>query len=74
MRQAPVTDLWIGLNDLAMEGMFVWDEDGTPFRSGAGFPGNSFNADCVLLHDTMGLEAADCTKVLSFVCEMMINI
>ena len=74
MKQAPVTDLWLGLNDLAMEGNFVWEEDGTPFGSGAGFPGNSFNADCVLLHDTRGLEAADCMKVLSFVCEMMINI
>ncbi len=65
---------WIGFNDLATEGMFVWFEPGTAFTSWAtGQPndgGGGTTEDCVAMRADGRWYDEDCpTEVYPFVCQ-----
>ena len=65
---------WLGLNDVAHEGTFVWS-DGTPIdyvQWGGGEPNNAGNEDCVHLADWTGGQWNDlpCGNVLPYICRI----
>jgi len=65
---------WIGLNDLAQEGHYVWtDGTSTSFYLWApGQPNNSDNQDCIDIWDTAVGEWNDakCEENLPYICKM----
>ena len=65
--------LWIGLNDIAQEGRFVWDSTGQPAvytNWGRASPSNSNNENCVMVTHNIGLWIdGQCTGLEYFVCE-----
>ncbi len=73
-RQA--VNAWIGANDLATEGEFLWVEDGSPVQSadaqwGASEPDNAGEGEgCVFLHFYTGLWAdLLCARTVAFWCQ-----
>jgi hypothetical protein len=72
MSQIPVGLFWIGYNDIAQEGVFVW-EDGSP----AGFEnwnngepnGASLAEDCTQVFGSGSWNDEACTAIFPFVCE-----
>ena len=66
---------WLGLNDLAKEGTFVWDSSGktpsfTDWKSGE--PNNKGDEDCVnlFIHDFAKWNDASCHSKYRFVCQL----
>ncbi|RUS88639.1 hypothetical protein EGW08_003598 [Elysia chlorotica] len=79
-------DMWLGLTDNAVEGEFIWDEDGTHIApkeeliselSALLIPVSSTLENCVVLTKTgpttASVNIVDCSKTYDFVCEMMTN-
>ncbi|XP_061589669.1 macrophage mannose receptor 1 [Cololabis saira] len=69
------SDVWTGLNDLAVPGMFAWtDEHMVTFTYWApGEPNNhdGFNEDCVeMLHQTGRWNDVSCTELNTYICKM----
>ena len=62
----------IGMNDIAKEGVFVWD-DGSPVtytRFLRGEPSNGNGEDCMLIYkEDGGLMDGDCGSGVFFMCE-----
>ncbi len=70
--------LWMGLNDIAMEGTFVWasgDVSASIFRQWAvGIPDNYNNdEDCAELHVEGGWNDNSCAVLRSFVCSSCVG-
>ncbi|XP_041666073.1 macrophage mannose receptor 1 [Cheilinus undulatus] len=69
------SDVWTGLNDLVVPGMFTWsDEHLTTFTYWApGEPNNhdGFSEDCVeMLHQTGRWNDVSCTELNTYICKM----
>ncbi|XP_061732556.1 macrophage mannose receptor 1 isoform X2 [Nerophis ophidion] len=69
------SDMWTGLNDMVIAGMFVWsDQHMVTFAYWApGQPNNhdGFGEDCAeMLHQTGRWNVVSCTKLNSFTCKM----
>ncbi|XP_051907364.1 macrophage mannose receptor 1 [Hippocampus zosterae] len=69
------SDMWTGLNDLLVSGMYVWsDQHMVTFTYWApGQPNNhhGFNDDCVkMLHQTGRWNDVSCTELNRFMCKM----
>ncbi len=63
--------VWLGLNDRAEEGVFVW-EDGSPLQQATWAPGEPDDRggeDCVLLNDASLWEDLPCELLAATVCE-----
>ena len=66
---------WLGLNDIAEEGVWVWS-DGSPVthtKFGLGQPDNSGNEDCVEMKSNGFLNDRSCGVLLHFFCETNYN-
>ena len=64
-------EFWIGLNDLATEGSFVWASTGEPAVIAnwvEGQPNNWLNQDCVMVDGNQWVDDP-CTNTGHFVCE-----
>ncbi|KAK5617685.1 hypothetical protein CRENBAI_001663 [Crenichthys baileyi] len=69
------SDVWTGLNDLVVPGMFMWsDEHLVTFTYWApGEPNNhdGFSEDCVeMLHETGRWNDVSCTELNNYICKM----
>ncbi|XP_038065658.1 alpha-N-acetylgalactosamine-specific lectin-like [Patiria miniata] len=64
--------LWIGLNDRAQPGIFVWtDGSSTPYCDfNPGEPNGSNSEDCVVLWNVDHWNDIDCARNFEFVCKM----
>lgn len=63
---------WLGLSDLAEEGVFRWSDGALPTYThwATGEPNNSADQDCVAMSEVDGLWSdIDCTNNAPFVCE-----
>lgn len=63
---------WLGLNDLAAEGMFRWSNGELPVYThwATNEPNNAADQDCVTMSEVDGLWSdLDCTNNAAFVCE-----
>uniref|UniRef100_A0A8C9YYS3 C-type lectin domain-containing protein n=1 Tax=Sander lucioperca TaxID=283035 RepID=A0A8C9YYS3_SANLU len=69
------SDVWTGLNDLVVTGMFTWSDDHmVTFTYWApGEPNNhdGFSEDCVeMLHQTGRWNDVSCTELNTYICKM----
>ncbi|XP_072044887.1 echinoidin-like [Amphiura filiformis] len=73
--ELPPPPVWIGLNDIAKEGLFTWP-DGTPFlykNWARGSPNNYGNSDCVAMPaEQPGAVwfCVPCGEEFSYICSM----
>ncbi len=76
--ELPPPPIWIGLNDIASEGLFSWP-DGTPYvyqNWARGHPNNNGNADCVAMPAEQPVAlwfSLQCQEELAYVCSMPAN-
>ena len=66
---------WLGLNDIAEEGVWVWS-DGSPVtltKFGHGQPDNFWNEDCVEMNPKGFLNDQSCGALRHFFCETNYN-
>ena len=66
---------WIGLNDFAVEGTFVWTDGSglsyTDWKSGE--PSKGLTEDCVRVEQNDWWDS-DCLRMLRYICEFNITI
>jgi len=72
--------MWISLNDIANEGIYVWNSTGQglyPWQKGIGYanwnigePNNGGNEDCIVMdYYNKGWNDSNCTLINDAMCE-----
>lgn len=63
--------IWLGINDRAVEGSWVWSDGTSSYtRWAVGEPNNANNEDCAVSYTNTGLwNDVPCTTTAAFVCE-----
>uniref|UniRef100_A0A3Q2E886 C-type lectin domain-containing protein n=1 Tax=Cyprinodon variegatus TaxID=28743 RepID=A0A3Q2E886_CYPVA len=72
---AATSNVWTGLNDLAIPGLFMWSDEHivtfTYWAPGEPNNHNGFSEDCVeMLHQTGRWNDKSCTQLNNYVCKM----
>jgi hypothetical protein len=84
---AGTANVWIGATDAAVEGSWLWSNDGTQFWLGAsggsasayaqwngGEPNNQNNEDCAEMYASGAWNDAVCTLTRGFICEVQADL
>ncbi|XP_025089337.1 C-type lectin mannose-binding isoform-like [Pomacea canaliculata] len=66
--------LWIGVNDIEVEGQFLWSDRSPLLRENGlwapGEPNNSNNEDCVVVSNGIVFNDLPCTRKQEYICQV----